>query len=217
MSNSLPKFDFSKMNLTDDQLNEQLKGDQKKSFFKPGKHEVKIVGIEYKGAVESDATWHKYRILFEGTYNKEISDLMMVPTSNVILNTSKGEQSSYPYRKLKDFMTAVGVELSLTNLGEVLSKAFGEKSNLVGKDLAIECAYDGIHVKFQGKDATGNNKYQLVNKREEPLYDQVFADHKSANEFGKKEGLEVEGFVDIMRYVASSTPNTASTTAKQDW
>lgn len=208
------------MQLDDAALNEKLAAESKakKEFFKPGKHEVEITSVEYKGAVESDDTWHKFRVVFQGTFGKEISELFLVPTKDVILNTKDGEKSAYPYRKLKDFMSAVGVELSLTTLGATLGKYFGEKSQLVGMNLSIETAFTGPHVKYMGKDEAGNNTYQIVNRREEAIDDAVFADYASAKKAAEDLGIALKGFVDVTKYVGSSTPNVAEkATTKGEW
>lgn len=219
---SLPKFDFSSMQLDDSGLDEMIAADKKanKQFFKPGNHEVKVKGLEYKGTVESDPTWHKYRVVYEGTFNKEISDLVMIPSKDVVMVTKDGEKSTYPFRKLKDQMAAVGVDLKLANLGATLDKYFGKEQALVGKDLRFEVAYAGPHVKYVGKDQAGNGQYQVVSRREEAILETIFSDYASANEAAEKEGLQLKRFVDIVKYLPSSTPNAETAAVapkKSDW
>lgn len=218
---TLPKFDFSSMNLDQSALNEKIEADKKASrqFFKPGSHEVTVTGLEYKGQVESNPTWAKYRISYEGTYNKTISDLVMVPTQDVTFKNKEGKDTLFPYRKLVELMASLGVELNLTNLGANMKKFFGsENSPLIGKNLKIETAYTGPHIKYQGKSAAGQSIYQVVKRNEEPIFDNLFASYDEAGSFAEQNNVEVRGFVDVVKYVSSSTPAQEATDQKKaEW
>lgn len=212
MSNSLPKFDFSGMSLTDADFNQQLEENQKSEskFFRPGRHEVSIIGSEYKGQSESDPTWSKIVVKFEGTGGKTITDMLLIPTRTLVFRTRKGEDSVFPASKLKDFLEAVGAEFTVERLGELCKTYFGTENALVGLNLVVDTAYTGNYVKYQGKNEAGQLLLQITTRDGETLDSSLyFNDYKAANEYAEKNKIAVKNFVDVTSYSKSSTPNKA--------
>lgn len=220
MTSSLPRFDFSGMTLKDDsELDSVLKdsqGQREEKYFKPGKHEVQIVASEYLGTTESDDTWGKYSVTMEGTGGKLIKDTVMVPFRDITIYRKKdGSTSTFPAKKIRMFLEALGASVTIKTLGDTLKSYFGKDNALVGLNLAIEVAYQGNHVKYLGKDPAGEPTVGLVSRRGDRIEGTpVFKSYAEANEYAAANSIAVKRFPDVDRYLPSATPNK---TMKADW
>ena len=216
---NLPKFDLSSMALkSDDELKDALKGstgDGGKTF-KPGKHEVTIQSSEFMGIVESDDTWARYRVIFEGAGGKTIRDTIMVPLKDITsFKKADGKTSNFPGRKCKQFLEAVGAEVTIKTLGDVLKTYFGKDNALVGLNLCVDVAYQGNHVKYLGKNAAGDMQLGLVNRKGERIDGTpTFGSYDEANKYAEDNSVVIKRFPDVDSYSVSSTPNKRP---KADW
>lgn len=220
MSNSkqLPKFDFSAMNLTDDDFNTAVKEtDRKESkHFRPGRYETQIIKSEYHSQAESDPTWSKWVITYQGAGEKTITDMVLVPTRSILYKTRDGENSPFPGKKLKQFFEALGETFSLDKLAGLCKTYFGTNDAMVGLNVVVDVGYTGNYVKYMGKQADGDTpKVQIVDRNGEVLDDTVFSDYKSANEYAEKKKISIRRFCDVMDYTRSSVGNKKA--ANDNW
>lgn len=205
---ALPKFDLSSMTLKSDDDLKDLTKSSASPFFKPGRHEVQITRSTYKGFA-SDENWGKVEVEMTGAGGQTIRDTVLVPFKDLgIYRAKDGKNTTFPARKLTNFLQSIGQTVSVTTLGQVLPRLFAKDNALVGLNVAIECAFKGNHTKRQGDEIV------IVDRNGNRLVDQAFADYKDANEYAKANNLELAGFVDVVRYALSSAANK---TADTNW
>jgi hypothetical protein len=199
---------------TDEDLNEMLestKSSQDK-FFKPGKHELTILSstdITKGDHPPSDPDWLKVEVKFEGVGGKTITDYLLVPMRDLTnYKTKDGKTSNRPGARLVQFLKALGADVSIGKLGQTLTTYFSKDNSLVGLNVAAEMAYTGNHTKYLGKDADDQRVLTIVDRNENRI-DGVptFSDYESLNKYAADNKIPVKGFVDIVRYVPSTTPN----------
>lgn len=219
MGNALPKFDFSNMGVkTDKAFEDALARDRKPAredkHFRPGRHEVQIKSSTYVG-LASDPTWAKYRIVLEGTGGKTLSETLLVPLVDIMAFKAKsGNNTLFPAQKIKNFLEALGVKVSLATLGDTLKQYFGADNALAGLNIAVDVGHEGIHAKFVGKIM---GKMQVVLATKEDLRIEgtpVFESDAAAYNWAQNQNppMPTSPFVHVTAYSLSSTPNTSPST-----
>jgi len=211
---TMPKFNFSKATFTSEAALQEAtgkkSGGKESKVMRPGRHEVTISAINELGAAAKDPSWYKFSLILTGTGGKEIRDLIMVPTTDVVYGADK---TMFPYNKLKNLLGALGVSLTVDNLGESLNATFGDLASLVGKNLAIEVGYQKSHVRFLRNDIGEMTGVRIVNGRtKQDLVDAsgvvlTFPDIAAAEAHVQANNIPYDAFPSVLSYVASSTPN----------
>ncbi len=215
-ANLMPKFDFSKSTVkTTEELEALAPKDSK--FFRPGRHEVVIAGVEYTGAAK-DPNWGKLTVTYGGTGDKTIKDFVLIPFSDI----KYGEkQTIYPFKKLQNLVSGLGLTLTPENMGDVMNTLFKDTTVLTGLHLIIEVGYQNGHLKFSRVD--DQTVVNIVEKGGELLTDGVskdpliFSDADSALAYAEQKGLKVDRFVNVVGYDKSATPNKGLTAKKGGW
>lgn len=214
---AMPKFDFSSCSIkTDAELEEQLKkaGSQDR-HFRPGKHDVVIDKVEFKGLAEKDPNWGKLEVTLRGTGEKTTRDTVMIPFKDVTYGAKK---VLYPFKKLSQFCSSLGVELKVENLKSVMQSTFAKPEKLVGKPLSVVVAYTKAHAEWAGKDGEGNSQYKLVlgdgntycGADGKPL---LFPDYAAVAAFAKEQKIDYNGFCNVTEYC----PSTAKAANEDNW
>ncbi len=218
-SNLMPKFDFSKSTVKTTEELEALapkRGESK--FFRPGRHEVVIAGVEYTGTAK-DPNWGKLTITYGGTGEKTIKDFVLIPFSDI----KYGEkQTVYPFKKLQNLVAGLGLVLTPENMGDVMTTLFKDTTVLTGLHLIIEVGYQNGHLKFS-RNGADESVVNIVEKNGDLLTDGVskealiFSDADSALAYAEQKGLKVDRFVNVIGYDKSATPNKGLGVKKANW
>lgn len=194
-----------------------IKKDNSK-VFKPGLHEVTVGNVQFMGE-GSDSTWTKVSITLKGPGEKTIRDLLMIPHKDLMYKSPGKNPTMYPFKRLKDFILALGTEITPENAGTVLDLLFSKPTNLEGLNVKAKIGYKGTHVTYSGKDANGNAAYNVTLGNGSLLADTsgatlVFADRDSAAAHLNSQGVSFVSFPEVLGYELSSTPNSISPDTK---
>ncbi len=208
MSNpvQIPKFQFNNNSVkTDKELEEKLAKTGGNKYLNPGKHEVVIKSVEYVGAAK-DSRWGKFKVLYEGTDAKTTNEILLVPFSEIQYKGESGKETLFPYTRVQKFMKALGVDLKVQNLQDILTEYFSKpEKSLVGQVMAITVGYEGNYVEWRGKDTTGNSQYALVGK-DGASFGGVFSSRDAALAHAEQNQISVEEYTRILSYAPSATP-----------
>ncbi len=208
MSDNLaPKFNFDNLDLSESEFQKQEDALNVPKFLEPGVYTLKITKAAYKGVNLKDSTWMNASVEFSTTNGQSIRHSIMVPTSKISFSNN-GKESLFPMITFRKFLSAIGVDHSLDNIGKTLKKYFSDLSALEGKSVEATVGYKGAHFKFN-KDT---KDYLLVDREGRDILDsngqrQVFADRNAGTAAAAEQGLRVEGFVNILSMTAIETTN----------
>lgn len=211
MSNpQMPKFDFSAASVrTSEELDALTPARKESPYFKAGKHEVKIVDVEYRGIAKGDTNWGSLALTYEGVGNKTIKEFVLIPFKDIVYGEKK---TTYPFRKLQDLVAGLGLELTPETLPSVMSTLFANTDALKGLNIAIEVGYQNAHAKYSRPNADGVSTVTIVKKDGTVLNDAsgtplTFADGNSAQEYANQVGIKFDAFMNVLSHAVSSTPN----------
>lgn len=214
----VPKFNFNSATIkTEAELQEALKGDSKfDKYFKPGRHEVVITGLEYKGQA-TDANWGKFVVKVRGTGDKETTGMVFVPFKDVNYVAASGKPTLMFYKRFSAFAAAVGLDASMDKLAVTLNDNFAkpEKSPLVGLNVVMELGYDGNHVRYDGKDAAGIKKY-VIEMKDKSTIAETFPSFDAAAGYAEQNGVKLQDYPQILGWATSSNA-AANKKAAANW
>lgn len=213
-----PKFNFNNSSIkSDEELKAKLDADGGgfDKFFKPGKHEVRITKIEYQSLAD-DPNWGKYLIHVEGTGQKTTRGQLFVPIKDTLYRTKAGKETTVFFKRFQDFMSAVGVTVTIKDLTQTLNTIFGnvDKSPLLGTNVALEMGYDGNYVKYDGKDDIGNKRYLIEMADGSLIVDTatgkaaIFSGFDAAMAHAEQNQIKVQKYPQILKWVTSTTPTS---------
>jgi hypothetical protein len=211
-NNQMPKFDFSTSSVKTTEELEALDPKRTESkYFRPGKHEVVISDVEYRGVAKGDTNWGSLALTYEGTGGKTIKEFVLIPFKDITYGEKK---TTYPFRKLQDLVSALGLDLTPETLPNVMQTLFANPDSLKGLNIAVDIGYQNAHAKYSKKDADGNSIVTLVKKDGSVLADAAgnaitFADGDSAKAYADQVGMKFDSFVNVLSHAKSVTPNKA--------
>jgi hypothetical protein len=206
---ALPKFNFKAVDLTDEQLTEQLaenapKGEGK--YFRPGLAQLEVTSAEYKGP-SADTTWSKWLLKFTGAGGKEASDMILVPSSKLTYTDRNGKESLFAMERLKNLLEALGAEVKVKTIGDTLSVYFGKEDALKGQTVGAQMGFPGTHVKYLGKNGE-SKRYSLAYRSGDQYKDAPeFDTWDGAAQYAESKGIELKRFVEILKYEPSASGN----------
>lgn len=209
---TMPKFNFSNATFKSEAALQEATGKKGGGkVMQPGKHEVTIAAAEFRGMSEKDPSWAKVSITLQGTGEKKVMDMLLVPTADIVYGANK---TLFPYKKLQNFLGALGYTLTVENLGEVLGSTLSRPEQLIGKNLAVEVGYGSrSHIRVIRNDlreqvgvriVDGRTKSDMVDGSGNPL---SFSDVDSATAYLDTNNIPYESFPSVQSYIGSSTPN----------
>lgn len=211
----VPKFNFNSATIKSEaELQEALKSDSKADkYFKPGRHEVVITGLEYKG-VATDANWGKFVVKVKGIGDKETTGMVFVPFKDVNYVAASGKSTLMFYKRFASFATAVGLDASMNVLPTTLTDNFAkpEKSPLLGTNVVMELGYDGNHVRYDGKDAAGIKKY-VIEMKDKSTIAETFPSFDAAAAYAEQNGVKLQDYPQILSWDRSSNATANKKTA----
>ena len=207
MSNAIPKFSFSGSTIKSEEDLASLEGGAKREdkYFRPGTYQLNITKVEYQGSA-SDDRWGKFLLHLEGTGGKTIRSQIMVPFRDVAFLGKSGKNTGYPYSKFKNFMSALGIAVTVPTLETVLTEVFtNPDKTLVGRDISANIGYQGNYVGYMGKDEAGIKKYNITMKDGSVLSDasgkaMTFPEFEAALHHAEVKNIEGRRFVDVLDY-----------------
>jgi len=210
MSN-LPKFNFSGVSVkTDAELNAKLaESDTRSKYFRPGKHVVTIGEVVYQG-LAGDDRWGKFLLTLNGVGGKTTTSQLIVPLKDVMYRTKAGKETAFMFKKMQNFMSALGVDLQISNLEDTLKANFSDLTTLVGTELEIDIGYNGNHIGYDGKTAAGESKFVIRMKDGSTIADQageseVFTTRDAALAHAESLQISIEEYSSVLNYSVSPT------------
>ncbi len=216
MTIEMPKMDFSGASFKSDEELAAYEATQNKGdkYFKPGRYEVVIDKVEFKGRNKNDDTWCDLVLTYKGTGEKTINSLVQVPTRDVKFGP-KG--TTFPFKNLKDFCLAIGHQVGPKNL-DVLKSVFAKPESLVGRPVTIDVGYRKGYVKYVGKRPDGAAFYNLMDRDHNPIRDVdnnpvEFADRDAAFNYAADKNISVDKYVNVLAYSPSSVAQAAGSPA----
>lgn len=223
VSVEIPKFNFTGSSIkTDDEFNKQEGERSGGQYLRPGRHEVVITKVEYKGPA-TDPNWGKFTLTLTGTGDKTTRYFIMVPFRDVMYVGKSGKPTGLMYKKFKDFMGALGVNLTVDSLGAVLPTYFSRDGEaLLGGKLAIELGYDGNYIKYAGKNEDGTKRYEIALKdgsvllNKDTMQPVTFPDPAAAEAFATSTQIIIQKFPDILE-VAQPAGGPSLSATKAAW
>lgn len=183
----MPRFAFENMSFKDDSEVEAYEAKQnegKKTFvdkhFKPGRYEVVIEKVEFKGKATKDPTWLNVIVHLKGTGEKRINTLIQVPTQDI----KYGDKGTlFPYQNYKKFCAAAGREIkSVSDVPATTKALFAQPEKLVDLPIIAEMGYEKAYAQYVGKKEDGSKVYNLIGRDGEAARDAdgvilTFGDH----------------------------------------
>jgi hypothetical protein len=186
------EFQFQKIDLTQEQLDEKAKGSGSK-FMGPGVYDVEIKSAKWTGPAK-DETWQKLEVVLGDATGKEIKTTVLVPTARVEYVTAETKNPYFVFKKFQEFVQALGVlvKLDAKELNKVLPKLFGDVNKLVKKQVKITVAYQKPHVARNSEGKFYIAKADGTRLQIQGLADEVvFEDRDSAVAEGLNFGLNL--------------------------
>jgi len=211
MSNAMPVFSFNQSTIKTDAELDSLLGAEgggkvfEDKFFKPGTHQVTIKSVVYQGTANDDR-WGKFLLTLEGTNSKTMTDKILVPLQGPVFTSAKsGKNTGYPYKKFKNFMSALGIEISVPTLESAVIESFTSPDTvLVGRSVSANMGYDSNSIGYEGKDEAGIKLYNITMRDGSTLANAAgktinFPEREVAKEYAEQHGI-ILGYVNVLSY-----------------
>ncbi len=231
---SMPKFKYS--DVTPESLEATLKegGGQSKydgpRGFKPGLHDATITEVSYKGTSASDANWGMFRVVFSGTDNRKISDLVNIPlTGNLKMRTrSKPEGSAGPFKRLVGILNALGVETATaSNILPTIERLFSNEDALLGKNVKIKVDYRGNFIRYEGGSRADNSvsytiqlaggeKVLATGSKDAMVFTGTDA-YKAAVAYAVANNITLDEYTSVVGYDRADIANNLSGSTDTNW
>ncbi len=203
----MPKFNFKPTISEADLKKEELANKPEEKFFRPGTHDVKILEASLNvteanptGRASGDASWLVIKLVLGGLIDKrEIRTFVLVPTED-LLYKKPGMDKRYKLlmaNKYREFLSALGENPEVGNLGNVLNTLFTDPSVLKGRVLKAVIGHVGNHLAYDPTTKT----YGIVNKKEEPVIKRTYPDRDAAIAESAELGIELKHFPEVRRFV----------------
>lgn len=206
-----PVFNLNPSNLdfTDDaELQDELGKSGGKFFDDPCNIDLEVVAADFHPNKETgsiyckgDDTWFNVVMTLRGAGDKEIKHWIQVPTSKIKF----GEKDTLAvYKKFQQFLFALGEEVTLNALGELVQKYFSDPgAGLVGVKVNVDLGYEGPYIGRlpDSEDFAIMVGNKPVSEDGKPLR---FPDKQSAAQVAKGRGIQTS-FVKITKFTAGKT------------
>lgn len=204
----MPRFDFSDCGLTEEEVSEAEKKESN-NFFRPGKHDVKILDIEFTGLAK-DPNWGKFKVTFEGTNGRQIMDFPLVPFKTPVYKSEK-KDTMFPWKKFKGFCGGLGIDVTRANVEGVLKTHFADVKKLKSRPLKIEVGFQRGFVAGAGDDKNfkivlGDGNDLCNPKTKETI---LFADRAAAHNYAEENKLSVDKYSSVLSYEKSEVKESA--------
>ncbi len=224
----VPKFELGSTNLSPEQFKEAL--DSAKSGgkgFQPGNYRLKITEAQYhlnketgSMASKADASWINVSMTLVGADGRSKKYFLGVPTKDIWFTGKEGKKTIFPFTKLQQFMSAIGVYLDSKNYATVITQYFGTPEGLArlnGEEVNVDIGFTGPYVKYVDK-----GRYQIV------IADQVvkdsdnkeveFADSDSAKAYGATVLLKnLQSFPEITKFHSAPEKKAEQKAGNDGW
>jgi hypothetical protein len=206
---SMPSFNFAPTGFENQEELREAAGFSKKKtsrVFDKGIYDLQIISAANTGEDRFDSSWMQTEIVLSDG-SRRMKKWLKVPTVSIRYN--EGPNNSYPLRQfmeLQAFLACFGEQLDPTadSLSNLIPKYFGDPSVLIGKILTVELGYYRNYVMYV------DGKYQLVDKKDEPISDELFETRMEAEAEAKANGINIQRFPEILKFIASEQSVTTN-------
>lgn len=215
----IPKFKLTKATIKSEaELQTKLAETSRfvNKYLDPGKHDVVLTAATYEGPGR-DPNWGNFKITMEGGGKRTTSAYLLVPVSDVeYTNPDTGKKTTFLYTKFRQFMGALGVNVTIENLEDVLNDNFSKpEKTLVGRSVTIDLGYDGNFIKYMGKDEIGGKVYNIVMADKSTLADSrgktlVFSDMDAAAAHAEANQIRIQRYSSVLEYSIPANLKKAS-------
>lgn len=219
MTTQMPKFQLVGTELPTLEEVSQKSGSKREDnskFFKPGKHEVQIEAVEYRGPAKNDENWGNLMLTLKGTGEKSTKTFLLFPFKGGEGIKYGEKKTTMVYKKLLQFLAAVGQDVSPASVAKNLPDLVN--GGLVGLNVAIVVDYQRAHVKYVRQGDQTVCKIALSDKtilKDAAGEELIFSDRDSAQAHMENLGIKYDAFPSVISYEASATSN--SKTANSKW
>lgn len=215
-----PEFNLNAADLdfsNDAELQDELNKSGGKYFDDPGNVDLEIVAADFHKNKETgsincagDATWFNVVLTLRGAGDKEIKHWMQVPTTRI----KYGKKDTLAvYKKLQQFLFALGEEVTLNSIGALMKKYFTDPgAALVGIKVNVDLGFEGAYV-AKLPDSEEYGIYVGGKTVKEDGKDLRCPDRSSAVQVAKGRGIE-PSFVKVVKFTASKIAAKATTKGK---
>jgi hypothetical protein len=208
----------------------QIASESKLKGFEPGTFTLKIKAADlHKNKVtgniacEKDPSWFNVMVVLESADGRTTQHYLQIPTKKLTYNETNSKSPYYVFRNLQKFMGAVGIELTVETVGEVIPAFFANDGvsltypeKLIGQTVTVDIGFSGSHVRRNDE-----GKFILVNKKnailDENGKEQTFVDLDSAKIVASELGIRnLQTWPSIVNfhvgvYVKKEAPKTLKT------
>lgn len=199
-----------------EEIEKAIASEGKSKTFEPGTYTMKITAIDYhksrdtgKITCAKDPSWFNVVATLTTEDGRTKQHFVQVPTVKLTYAEGTSKAPYFSFRNLVKFMEAIGVELSVENAAEVISKFFaGDGTTLTGAKLflgqkvTVDMGYKGNHV-TRNEDGTFSIKVKnnyVLDENDVPM---KFPDRDAAKLHGVTTGLgELNTFTEILNFQA---------------
>lgn len=217
---AIPKFSFGGNSIkTDEELTQKLAETTSTGgkYFRPGKHTVKVTAAVYQG-LAGDDRWGKFLLTLSGVGEKTTTAQLIVPFKDVMYIAKSGKETLFMFKKIQNFMSALGVTLTVGNLQDTLTQYFSNPAKtLVGKELIINIGYAGNHIGYAGKNAvTGEVEFNIQMRDGSVVCDKsdltplLFSTRDAAMAQAEQLAIKIEEYSSVLNYEVSPTAKNLS-------
>lgn len=213
---SLPKLKLKKLDVAAAQA--VLDAGKTKTGLKPGRYEMVVEAVESKGSIKRDDTWYRFSVKFKAQDDKTIFHSVLVPTESLAMANPEGDagkatkDGARNVAELVNFLTALGIDNPLADLGTAISTALGsDGSALVGKNIAADLDYMSNRIVGEGEG--DQREYTIQFRSGKKAVDSegqllLFPDIDSAEAYAKDAGIYVFNGVAPKAFHTPAVKNT---------
>lgn len=214
---SLPKLKLKKLDVTAQQA--VLDAGKSQKRLVPGNYQMVVTDVKSLGPVKSDDTWYRFNIGFKVQDDKTVYQSLIVPTESLALANSDGDadkatkDGARAVKELVNFLTAIGIENPLADLGTAISTTFGaDGQSLKGLNVAADLDYMNNRVIGEGDEA--DRKFYIVFRSGKKAVDKntgevlEFPDRDAAEAEAKSLGIYIFNGVSPKAFHAPAVKNT---------
>ena len=192
---TMPKFDFSQMDVTDEEVQKASEKSSPKFFF-PGNYDLKIKSATIGKQNVNDPTWFSVQLTLGGIDEREIRTFLMVPTKTAKFNKPGLKNPLFLYIKFVAFMAGIGQQISVKTLKTVVPKVLGDLNNLIGKAVNVDIGYDGYYI-----GRTADKTFTIMEKSGKVLKESgEYADRDGAIADAAELGINIKSFPEVLKF-----------------
>lgn len=219
-----PSFNLAQGNLdikNEEEFQEQAAKETGGKALQPGNYTLKIQNPDFHPNKETgsiyckgDPTWFNVKVeLVAADGERSLRHWVQVPTQKVRFG-QKG--TLFVFKKLKEFMAALGEDLTVDNLATVVPKYFNDPKALEGKEVDADVGYEGDYI-----EPAGNGQFRIVKGGEAYQEDGetvTFPDRDAARNYAEAIGIRNPATrTSVLEFKSKINADAKAEAANDEW